>query len=113
MLLLAIALAVSDAPTAPLVDVVELNTLYRPDGTDYVVGLQQVILWRWTADGLRVAEWQTAADFRVESGRAYWTHAGKLYSCRYKSKRETHTLSDPEVEDRQHLAPERRRAYFR
>lgn len=95
-----------DCKPTPLVDVIEFNSTSS--------GLDQIILWRFTPNGERVAEWMRAKDVEKIGSVVTWRSCRieRLFIARCRYYRRTHTQHDPELVDRAAHPPEFRVPYF-
>jgi hypothetical protein len=98
------------------VDLIEINHFY---GTNVGRNVRQVILWSYYADGhLHVRDWRIVESNKIGNfsvkpiGRGWhecsWMQDGAAWCVQAPSYRETHTQTDPEVEDRTSLEKIRR-----
>lgn len=103
--------------TDVFVDRIEINTVYRCHCDEFTgtaewrLQFTQLIFWRWSRrHGYVVAQWEMCdpSKMHIFSDRIW--HNGKC--VRAHCVQRTHTSYDPEVDNRELISIDRRKAYY-
>jgi hypothetical protein len=104
--LLILTAAPQSPPLTDTVDIIERNHVHDAHGCR---SFTQWIFWRWTGQRYEVVAWRVDKGHVVAGNRLRWMDGTQPREVRAVSFRETWTVGDPEVMDREITPVEFRR----